>query len=49
MALEDIENNKEKINEAALSVFKDGAQEKILIKDEVKTSFPKKEIEDLDE
>ena len=49
MALEDIENNKEKINEAALSVIKDGAQDKILIKDEVKTSFPKNETEDLDE
>jgi len=48
MALEDIENNKEKINEAALSVIKKGADDKILIKDEVKTSFPKNETKDLD-
>ena len=48
MALEDIEKNKEKVNEAALSIIKDGAQDKILIKDEVKTSFPKNETEDLD-
>jgi len=48
MALEDKENNKEKINEAALSVIKKGADDKILIKDEVKTSFPKNETKDLD-
>ena len=48
MALEDIEKNKEKVNEAALSVIKDGAQDKILIKDEVKTSFPKNETEEVE-
>jgi len=49
MALEDIEKNKEEINKAALSVIKKGADDKISIKDEIKTTVGENDNEEIEE